>query len=86
MKIHLFYRPQTEADLPIETFLKTLGDSAAAIELVNVDTRDGDDLSRLYNIMSYPSLIVATADGLLVKFWHGELPPLSEIEPYLNTP
>ena len=71
--------------MQIETFFKILGDQAeAAIIKVNVETREGDNLSRLYSIMSYPSLVVATSEGVLVKFWHGELPTTSEIEPYLN--
>ena len=87
MKVYLFYRPNSAADIQIETFFKILGDNAeAGINKINVETRDGDNLSRLYNIMSYPSVVVATNDGSLVKFWHGELPTTSEVGPYLDAP
>lgn len=85
MKVYVFYRPQTESDMAVSTFLKLLDErQQAKVKLVDVNTRSGDDLSRLYSIMSYPSILVATEDGSQVKFWHGSLPLVEEVAFYLG--
>lgn len=85
MKIYLFYRPDTGQDYDREVFLKTLGDHGRSkIDLVNAETREGDARGRLYDIMSYPSVVVTTDEGLQIKMWHGELPPKSELDYYLH--
>ena len=86
MKVYLFYRPNTESSMAVETFLKLLDDRRrVGIKLVNVDTRPGDDLSRLYAIMRYPTVLVTSEDGQLVKFWHGSLPIIEDISFYLTS-
>ena len=85
MKIYLFYRPYGPIELQIETFLRQLGRYADKVTQVNVDTRDGDDLSRLHDIMSYPTVLVTANDGSQLKLWPGELPSITEIEYYLHS-
>ncbi len=85
MNVYFFYRPNTESDAAITTFLKLLDDrQRAKVKLVDVDTREGDDLGRLYSIMSYPSVLIASEDGRQVKFWHGRLPLVEDVAFYLT--
>ena len=85
MRVYIFYRSNTESDVAVDNFLRLLHDrQAAQVRRVDVDTRDGDDLSRLYSIMSYPSVLVVTDDGRQIKLWHGSLPMVAEITIYLN--
>ena len=85
MKVYIFYRANTESDVAADNFLRLFHDrQAAQISRINVDTRDGDGLSRLYSIMSYPTVMVATDDGQQVRLWHGSLPLAAEVSLYLN--
>ena len=85
MRVYIFYRSNTESDMAVDNFLRLFHDrQVAQVRRVDVDTRDGDDLSRLYSIMSYPSVLVVTDDGRQIKLWHGSLPMAGEITIYLN--
>lgn len=54
------------------------------IELISLDTREGSDMARLYDIVQYPALLIQRDDGQLVKEWQGErLPLMDEVEGYL---
>ena len=86
MKVYLFYRPRTESEFAAGNFLKLLesGHRPSPVKLVNVDTREGDSLARLYSIVRYPSVLVTGADGTQVKFWHGAVPLVDDLIPYLS--
>ena len=85
MKAYFFYRPNTDAYLSIDTFFKLLNDmQKAKLQVFSVDTPEGDRLSRLYQIMSYPSVVVARDDGSQIKLWHGELPIVADLAIYLD--
>lgn len=83
MKIYLFYRPQVGMDLAIDTFLKLLDRHKSKLQVINVDSRQGDQLSRLYDLMDYPSVVVVRDDGVQVESWQGKLPYLEDLNPYL---
>ncbi|MCY4010535.1 MAG: hypothetical protein OXF30_00485 [Candidatus Saccharibacteria bacterium] len=84
MKIYLFYRPQVGMDLAIDTFLKLLDRHKSKLQVINVDSRQGDQLSRLYDLMDYPSVVVVRDDGVQVESWQGKLPYLEDLNPYLQ--
>lgn len=55
-----------------------------AIGLVSLETREGADLARLYEIVRYPALLVSRESGELLKHWEGEpLPLMNEVAGYL---
>lgn len=84
MKVYFFYRPRTEAEVAADNFLRLLGRRAPSVNLIDVDTRRGDSLARLYSIVRYPSIVVAGADGVQIKLWHGVLPLVDDLRPYLG--
>ena len=84
MKTYLFYRSRTESEVAVSNYLKLFAErQKVSMELMDVDGRQGDSLSRLYAIMSYPSVAVVTDDGQQVGLWHGKLPTVAELTPYL---
>lgn len=86
MKAYFFYRPNTDAYLSIDTFFKSLSEfQKSKLQVFSVDTPEGDRLSKLYQVMSYPSVIVAQNDGSLIKIWHGELPIIDDLAVYLSS-
>ena len=85
MKVYFLYRSNTESDVAVDNFMRLLnGRQQESVQRVDVDTRAGDDLSRLYSVMSYPTVLVATDDGRQVKLWHGSLPMVDELAVYLG--
>ncbi len=54
-----------------------------AIELLSLETREGADLARLYDIVRYPAVVAKRDDGELLKHWEGaELPLMDEVAAY----
>lgn len=54
-------------------------------ELISIDTREGADMARLYDVVQYPALLVLANDGSLSKFWQGDVMPLmDEVAGYLR--
>lgn len=81
MKSVIIYRPESEQARSVESFVR---DSARQenieFELINVDTPRAMDMARLYDIVSYPAILVLRDDGQLVQYWSGEpLPLIQEV-------
>jgi hypothetical protein len=81
MKVLVLYRPNSEHGRVVEEFVRDLQrrvTSAATLEVMNVDSREGSATASLYDVMQYPAVLVLQTDGVLHKFWQGtaEVPPL----------
>lgn len=81
----VLYRPDSEFARMVEEyshdFKRTKGYD---LELVDLNTRSGADLARLYDVMEYPSVLVTRDDGQLMKSWQGQqMPLMSEVAAYL---
>jgi hypothetical protein len=86
MKVAILYHPNSEFARMVESyahdFERTRGKS---IELVSLDTVEGADLARLYDITVYPAMVVVREDGQLMKDWQGEpMPLMNEVAGYLE--
>lgn len=56
------------------------------IEMVSINTRDGAATASLYDVMSYPAILVLGNDGSMVNFWQGmPLPLMDEVAGYANS-
>lgn len=54
-------------------------------ELLNIDSREGTDLAKLYDIVSYPGIVALQDDGSFLMLWQGEtLPLFDEVAGYAN--
>lgn len=54
-----------------------------AIEQVSLETKEGDALAKLYDVTSYPAVLVIRSDGQLVHLWqNGLLPLMDELSAY----
>ena len=85
MQVYLFYRPQTESDVAVGNYLRLFPERwKVLMSLTDVNTREGDNLSRLYAIMRYPSVLITTDDGRQLQLWHGSLPSQTELTDFLN--
>ncbi len=48
------------------------------IELVNLDTREGAELAKVYGVLSYPAIVAIANDGRVLSLWQDELLPLMD--------
>lgn len=86
MKIIALYRPNSEFARSLEQYAQDFQrQRGEAIELVSLDTPEGTDKARVYDIVQYPAILVIRDDGQLLKDWQGSLFPLmDEVAGYLH--
>jgi len=85
MRVLIFYRPNSEYARITEDFIrdfKSRNDSSK-IEVLNVDTRDGDATATLYDVVEYPAILVVQESGSVQKMWQGPaFPQFDEVAGY----
>jgi hypothetical protein len=89
MRVMVVYRPNSEHGRMVSDFLRDLArlnpSTTNKVEEVNVDTREGSAVASLYDVMSYPKVMVVADDGRLIQDWEsGTLPLLNDISFYIN--
>ncbi len=85
MNIVILYHPNSEHSRVVEEYAHDFERSRGhAIELVSLETKQGSDMARVYDIVEYPAvLVVKHSSSELVKFWVGvPLPLMDEVASY----
>ena len=85
MKVLVLYRPNSEHGRRVEDFIRDYqrAGHSGTIEALNIDTREGSATASLYDVMQYPTILVARQDGSIVRSWQGDTLPLqNEIAAY----
>lgn len=55
------------------------------IEQISLETKEGAEMARLYDVVQYPALLAIDASSGLSKYWQGELFPLmDEVAGYVH--
>lgn len=76
------YRPNSEQERPIIEFKEMMRRRYPDKTIIeyNLDTREGSDKARAYDITQYPAILVTTDDGKVQGLWQGEpLPLIDEV-------
>jgi len=78
VKVYVLYRPKSDHARRTEEFVRDFkGQHSVNVEVIDVDSRDGVATASLYDVLTYPTVLVMTEDGQLLKTWSGEeVPPL----------
>lgn len=78
MKVLILYRPNSEHARSVEEYVRDFKrqEPDRRIETVSLDTPDGANKARIYDIVAYPAFIALKDDGQLLKSWQGEQWPL----------
>lgn len=82
MRLAVFYRKNSEQERPILEFKEMMRRRHPDIDIVDMDldTKDGADEARLYNITQYPAILVTAIDGSMQGLWEGSpLPLIDEV-------
>lgn len=87
MKVLVLYRPNSEHARKVEMFLRDLQKQydvdQSSLRIVDVDSREGIDLARAYDVMHTPAIIVTDNEGGYVYSWIGEeLPLMRDVAAY----
>jgi hypothetical protein len=80
MKVLVLYRPNSEEARTVESFVHDFQSrhEAGRLEVLDVNTRDGYATATLYDVMSYPAILVLRDDGSILKSWEGDMLPLMD--------
>lgn len=77
MKAVVLYRSNSEHARAVEEFAHEFERrTSKKLELQELDTREGADMAKLYDVTSYPAVLAMSEDGQLLKLWMGERMPL----------
>ncbi len=86
MKVFMLYRPNTDHERRVLDYTAEVKrQTGHDIELVSLDTVEGANKAKLYDVMEYPALLVTMNDGHIQQSWSGgeKLPLINEITYYL---
>ncbi len=86
MKALILYRPNSEHERSVIEFEGNfMRQTGRSLDKLNIDSIEGSQKARLYDIVSYPAVIATTNDGRLLKVWQGErLPLINEVSFYVS--
>jgi hypothetical protein len=85
MKLLILYHPQSDhvrkvIEYEHEFHVRQPG---SKIELVSLETKEGADFAKLYDVVRYPALLAIAGDGSLQKLWLDDsFPLINELEYY----
>lgn len=84
MKALLLYRTNSETERLARDFASDFErQTGKKIEVMDADSPEGIELSKLYDVVAYPAILARTDDGTLLQLWQGEpLPRISEVSFY----
>ncbi len=86
MKAVMLYHPGQEYSRQVEEYINDFTRSRGrTIEPINIDTKDGAETARQYDVVQYPCLMVLREDGQLMNMWQGidSFPLMNELDSYL---
>lgn len=86
MKVAILYRPNSEYARSVETYARDFErQRGKSLELVSLDSVQGADMARLYDITNYPAVLALRDNGEMLNIWQGEqLPLMNEVAGYLD--
>lgn len=86
MKVIVLYHPQSDHARKVETYAQDFQrQRGKTIELVSLETPEGADKARLYDIVQYPAVLALRDDGQLSKLWQSdEMPLMDEVAGYFE--
>jgi hypothetical protein len=79
MKIVILYHPKSEHEGKVLDFAADYKrQKGKELELTSLETVEGDEMAKLYDITRYPAVLAIKEDGQLQRMWQGEEMPLMD--------
>ena len=82
----MLYRTNSEHATSVEAYLRDFySRTGKELTTIDVDTPEGAELCKLYDIVQYPAILVTDSNGNLQNLWAGDnLPTISEVSYYVS--
>jgi hypothetical protein len=86
MKTLVLYRPNSEHATMVESYIRDFKrQTGHDLQTMDIDSPEGMELCRLYDIVQYPAIIALDDRGSLQNSWRGtQLPLISELSYYVT--
>lgn len=80
MRTVILYHPNSEFAGLAEDFKRDFENrhQDKKVDMVSLETVEGSDMAKLYDIVRYPAILVVTDDGKLQKIWQDQPWPLMD--------
>jgi len=87
MKGVILYRPNSEHATGVENYAREFEQrTGKKFEFLSIDTLEGAEKAKVYDIVFYPAVLALTDDGRLQQIWAGEqLHLMDEVAAYLRS-
>jgi hypothetical protein len=86
VRLLILYRPNSEHERTVDTFVRDFQhqhEVGKKIELISVDTREGAEIAKTYDILEFPAILALADDGSALSIWTGTpLPLMNEVAGY----
>jgi hypothetical protein len=84
MKVVVLYRPKSEHERSVLDYERDFNQQTSkTLELISLDTVEGAEMAKLYDIVQYPAVLARDNEGKLLKVWQGDsLPLINEVSYY----
>jgi len=77
MNVVVLYHPNSEHARAVLDFERDFDhQTGRKIELVSLETVEGSELAKLYDVTQYPAVVARDDSGKLLKLWQGGILPL----------
>jgi hypothetical protein len=87
MKVVILYHPKSEHGGRVEDYAHEYErlHEGRKLQLISLESKDGWETAKLYDVTSYPAVLAIADDGQLQKMWQAEQLPLSsELDAYFQ--
>lgn len=87
MDVVILYHPASDHSRVVEDYAREYDKRGhGEIKLTSLETKEGAEMARLYDIVSYPAVLALRDNGELLKNWQGsELPLMQEVASYSHS-
>ena len=89
MRVAVLYHPKSEHEGRVLDYARDYKalhrDQQREMELISLETKEGAEMAKLYDVVRYPAVLAIAKDGSLQKLWQDEyLPLLRELDYYFQ--
>lgn len=87
MRVVILYHQNSEQAGQVEDYIREFKVRHAEhnIEPLSLETREGAEMARLYDVTNYPAALALDGDGRLLQLWQGpHLPMINELDFYMD--
>lgn len=84
MNVSVLYHPNSDHERAVLTYERDFKQRTGRdLKLISLETVEGSELAKRYDITTYPAILATTNDGKLVKYWQDQpLPLIDELSYY----